>query len=106
MVIGNESAWNYLRGVLNHHPSGLNGHIVVEEFCQLLKSEDCHISFFQAFQVDRMEELMVKQPSLSSELLLHADHLLTSLANETDPIRHEYWLFLSRYLHSQFAKVN
>lgn len=102
-VCCNESAWNYLRGVLQHHPSGLNGHPVVEDFCQLLESENCRVSFFDAFLVDRMEELMLKQQDLSPQLLPKADQLLQSLATETDPIRKEYWLFLSRYLHSQFT---
>lgn len=102
-VCCNESAWNYLRGVLQHYPSGLNGHPVIEEFCQFLEDENCQVSFFHAFLVDRMEELMLKQQSLCQELLPKADKLLQSLATETDPIRREYWMFLSRYLHSQFT---
>jgi len=102
-VCCNESAWNYLRGVLQHHSSGLNGHPIVEDFCQLLESENCRVPFFDAFLVDRMEELMQKQQDLSQQLLPKADQLLQSLATETDPIRKEYWLFLSRYLHSQFT---
>ena len=30
--------------------------------------------------------------------------MLQLLANETDPIRREYWLFLSRHLHFQYGQ--
>nr|CAG4647177.1 EOG090X08PK [Megafenestra aurita]SVE92480.1 EOG090X08PK [Megafenestra aurita] len=102
-VCHNESAWNYLRGVLSHHPSGLNGHPVVEELCQFLEENHCKVSFYFAFLVDRMEERMQSDTYARKELLPKADEVLQSLATQVDPIRREYWLFLSRYLNSQFA---
>nr|CAG4641817.1 EOG090X08PK [Eurycercus lamellatus] len=102
-VCCNESAWNFLRGILSHHSTGLNGHPVVEELCQYLESQNSRVPFYLAFLVDRMEESMKTNASSSKELLPKADQLLQSLATETDPIRREYWLFLSRYLNSEFS---
>nr|CAG4651103.1 EOG090X08PK [Simocephalus serrulatus]SVE94328.1 EOG090X08PK [Simocephalus serrulatus] len=99
----NESAWNYLRGVLSHHPTGLNGHPVVEELCESLETNHCDVPFYMAFLVDRMEEMMQANASTSKVLLPKADEVLQSLATKIDPIRREYWLFLSRYLNSQFT---
>ncbi len=123
--------------ILAHHATGLNGHAVVEEFCQRLdESTHKNVRFYMAFQVDRMEELMQSDKSKTAQLLPKAQQvkaidtigvhstvyfdirsaviiqytllvypqLLQSLATETDPIRCEYWLFLSRCLHSQFAQ--
>jgi len=73
LLCRNESAWNYLRGVLKHHSTGLNGHTVVEEFCRFLEGEDCRVPFFHAFLVDRMEELMLREKSKCQELLPKAD---------------------------------
>nr|CAG4636295.1 EOG090X08PK [Eubosmina coregoni]SVE69888.1 EOG090X08PK [Eubosmina coregoni] len=102
-VKGNESAWNYLRGILSHHSTGLNGHPVVEEFCQFLESDQCKVSHYLAFLVDRYEQLMKADASTSKEHLPKADQILEELATEIDPMRREYWLFLSRYLNSEFA---
>nr|CAG4638551.1 EOG090X08PK [Cyclestheria hislopi] len=98
----NESAWNYLRGVLAHYPDGLNGHSIVEELCQHFELHNNRIPFFTAFLVDRMEELMTKDKSKCKELLPKATELLQTLAMETDPIRREYWCFLSRHFNSKF----
>ena len=72
-----------------------------------------------------MEETMQSDASSSQSLLPKADQvrkkclvwvfhiflilqivfiqILQSLATKVDPIRREYWLFLSRFLNSQFA---
>ncbi|KAI9562133.1 hypothetical protein GHT06_013098 [Daphnia sinensis] len=102
-VCNNESAWNYLRGILAHYPSGLNGHPVVEELCQFLDDNKSESPYYFAFLVDRMEELMQSDASKRQVLLPKADEILQVLATKVDPIRREYWLFLSRYLNSQFA---
>ena len=98
----------------------------MEELCQFLEGHLCKVSHYLAFLVDRYEELMKTDASKSQEYLPKADQvnimilqitidllligptffklqLLESLATEIDPMRREYWLFLSRYLNSEFA---
>ncbi|EFX85035.1 hypothetical protein DAPPUDRAFT_209281 [Daphnia pulex] len=103
IICNNESAWNYLRGILSHCPTGLNGHPIVEELCQFLDDNKSEAPFYFAFLVDRMEEMMQSDPSKREILLPKADEVLQLLATKMDPIRREYWLFLSRYLNSQFT---
>nr|CAG4646375.1 EOG090X08PK [Macrothrix elegans] len=101
-VCSNESAWNYLRGILSHHPTGLNSHPLVEEFCEFLESNKNRVSFYLAFMVDKMEEQMNKDSTKCEELLKKSDQILQALSTDIDPMRREYWSFLSRYLSSRF----
>nr|SVE74272.1 EOG090X08PK [Daphnia barbata] len=102
-LCNNESAWNYLRGILAHCKTGLNGHPVVEDLCQFLDDKKTEAPYYYAFLVDRMEEMMQLDASKRQVLLPKADEVLQLLATKMDPIRREYWLFLSRYLNSQFT---
>jgi hypothetical protein len=60
--------------VLTHHPTGLNGHPVVEEFVQrLAESGRSRVPFYSAFLVDRMEETMRQDKSRAEQLLAQAE---------------------------------
>ena len=91
--------------ILSHCPTGLNGHPIVEELCQFLDYNKSEAPFYFSFLVDRMEEMMKSDPLKREVLLPKADQVrdFLGLATKMDPIRREYWLFLSRYLNSQFA---
>nr|CAG4640985.1 EOG090X08PK [Eulimnadia texana] len=102
-VKDNESAWNYLRGILEFHEGGLNGHPVVEELCEYLASHNCRISHYLAFLVDRLEEKMTKKIETENSLK-QSFELLQDLATEADPIRIEYWQFLSRQFQNEFGQ--
>jgi hypothetical protein len=59
---------------LTHHPTGLNGHPVVEEFVQrLAESGRSRVPFYSAFLVDRMEETMRQDKSRAEQLLAQAE---------------------------------
>ena len=64
---------------MSHHPTGLNGHPIVEELCQFLESHLCKVSHYLAFLVDRYEELMKANASNSQEYLAKADQVNISI---------------------------
>lgn len=59
--------------ILAHYPTKLNGHPLVEEFCQYLETKGCEVSHYLAFLVDRIEERLQSDPNLASDLLPVAD---------------------------------
>lgn len=72
---GTFHSFTFYFSILIHHPSGLNGHPIVDDFCQLLESQGCKVPFFLAFLVDRMEESMKSKVEMRKELLPKADQV-------------------------------
>jgi len=98
-VPGNESAWNYLRGLIEHSDESVVGPLKekVTTFCEeLLKGGDSPVEtkakkgqspYLMAMLVDLYKE------SGDSEDIKKAHELCKDLAEKHDTIRREYWEF-------------
>lgn len=87
--------------VLSHHPGGLNDHPIVEEYCHFLEDQKSQVSFYLSFLVDRMEEQMKANPSLSKELLPKADQVLVHFVSDVFFLLNKFfsYIFYSYFSH-------
>lgn len=100
-VKNNESAWNYLRGVMLHDKRGISGNAVVTSFCEELYKNKCRSSFLLAFIIDVCDEAIKKEETNSLHNATRAIELCQALAGKYDKIRCKYW----NYLSEKFKKV-
>ncbi|XP_013173207.1 PREDICTED: protein farnesyltransferase/geranylgeranyltransferase type-1 subunit alpha [Papilio xuthus] len=94
-VKNNESAWNYLRGVLLHDSKGLSGNTEVTSFCEELYSNKCRSPYLMAFLIDICDEAIKKGEINSSYNAEKALDLCHALATKYDKIRCKYWNFIA-----------
>lgn len=94
-IKNNESAWNYLRGVLLHDKRGLSGNAVVASFCEELYKNKCRSTYLLAFLVDICDEALKKGENNSLHNSNRAMELCAALANKYDKIRSKYWNYIS-----------
>lgn len=100
-VKNNESAWNYLRGVLLHDKRGISGNAVVLSFCDELYRSRCRSPFLLAFIIDICDEAIKKEDISGSYNAHRAIELCEALATKYDKIRSKYW----NYLCDKFKKL-
>lgn len=94
-VKNNESAWNYLRGVLLHDKRGMSGNAVVLSFCDELYRNRCRSPYLLAFIIDICDEAIKKDDISGSYNAHRAIELCEALATKYDKIRSKYWNYLS-----------
>ncbi|XP_045450044.1 protein farnesyltransferase/geranylgeranyltransferase type-1 subunit alpha-like [Melitaea cinxia] len=94
-VKNNESAWNYLRGVLLHDKRGISGNAVVTSFCEDLYKNRCRSPYLLAFIIDICEENLRKGESSYLYNSERAVDLCQALATKYDKIRSKYWNYYS-----------
>lgn len=94
-VKNNESAWNYLRGIMLHDKRGLSGNAVVVSFCEDLYKAKCRSPYLLAFLVDICDEAIKKGESNCLQNPTRAIELCQALATKYDKIRSKYWNYLS-----------
>ncbi|KAG8222735.1 hypothetical protein J437_LFUL008132 [Ladona fulva] len=106
----NESAWNYLRGVLEQQENGLAGKDnLVKKFCEeLLDTSEkgkTKSPYLLAYVVDLLEESMGRGEDVPQNLE-KALEICKSLSSTHDTIRREYWNYISQSLEKKFKKGN
>ncbi|CAG9832724.1 unnamed protein product [Diabrotica balteata] len=91
LVTENESAWNYLRGLLLHDKAGLSNNKKVTEFCNSLYESGNRSPFLLAIIVDMCYEQITEGSGDSEYTLERAKQLCEDLINKYDKIRANYW---------------
>lgn len=88
----NESAWNYLRGLIIHDKGGLSQNEDVTKFCEKLYEEGNRSPYLLASLVDMCEEQIsqgvLDHPKYNLKRLLELCH---ELAEKYDTVRCKYW---------------
>ncbi|CAH2241781.1 protein farnesyltransferase/geranylgeranyltransferase type-1 subunit alpha [Pararge aegeria] len=97
-VKNNESAWNYLRGVLLHDKRGIGGNAVVLSCCEELYKNRCRSPYLLGFIIDICDEAIKKGETNSIYCADRAIELCQALATKYDKIRSKYWNYLSENL--------
>ncbi|KAJ8917977.1 hypothetical protein NQ315_011430 [Exocentrus adspersus] len=93
-VTENESAWNYLRGLLLHDKGGLSKNEKVTEFCEELYKSGNRSPFLLAVLVDMCYEQVNEAGGDSVYTLERAKQLCNDLATKYDTIRAKYWQYM------------
>lgn len=88
----NESAWNYLRGLLLQDTGGLSQNKDVTSFCENLYELGNRSPYLLALIVDMCDE-QVSQHNLNHEKynVKRATELCSELATSYDVVRQKYW---------------
>ncbi|XP_077992365.1 protein farnesyltransferase/geranylgeranyltransferase type-1 subunit alpha-like [Glandiceps talaboti] len=92
----NESAWNYLRGVLSEKE--LHSYPGVMEFCQRLYEGEIRSPHLLGFMIDIYDAMIESGNCDKEDTLKQATEMCASLAEKFDVIRKEYWSYVSRSL--------
>ncbi|XP_071169555.1 protein farnesyltransferase/geranylgeranyltransferase type-1 subunit alpha-like [Mytilus edulis] len=98
----NESAWNYLKGVLLDRE--LSTYPGLMEFCQQLYNDRYRSPYLIACMIDAYEEMLENNNGDQEETLKKSVQMCTSLADEFDTIRSEYWNYVSRVLSNKYGQ--
>lgn len=96
---GNESSWNYLRGILKFR--SLTYYENVIETIEHLLASECKSPHLLGFKIDCICEKMKEKPN--SNMREEALQLCDQLSKNLDPIRKEYWKFIASEIASKFA---
>lgn len=109
IVKGNESAWNYLRGVLNQceDESGREElRIMTRQMCEKLLAEGTEVPALLGFMVELLQQDLERKKEaedVREEQLARVESLCDQLSNDCDKIRHKYWKYISTNARIKYA---
>ncbi|XP_066246112.1 protein farnesyltransferase/geranylgeranyltransferase type-1 subunit alpha [Euwallacea similis] len=104
ILMDNESAWNYLRGLLLHDKGGLSRNKKVTEFFENMYKEGNRSPFLLAFIVDMCSERSLEHGEGEEDntySVARAKELCNDLATKFDTIRGKYWEYMADTIEKQ-----
>ncbi|KAH8377043.1 hypothetical protein KR093_002940 [Drosophila rubida] len=107
VIKNNESAWNYLVGVLRQSPRGqLNSSPEVVQFSEGLYSAGNRSPYLLAFLIDLYQEqaLQRREAIDNNQLAQKVYTLCEDMATKHDVIRRKYWSYVAEHLKTQLSK--
>ncbi|XP_030382847.1 protein farnesyltransferase/geranylgeranyltransferase type-1 subunit alpha [Scaptodrosophila lebanonensis] len=103
IIKGNESAWNYLVGVLRQSEDGLlSSYPEVLEFSEELYNAGNRSPYLLAFLIDVYQEQAL-QDGANEQLARKVYTLCDDMATKHDVIRRKYWQYVAANLKSQLS---
>jgi len=94
----NESAWNYLRGCLDHctDPDTVaSQRELVKRRCDAMLEGGCDSPYLLGFMVEILQRRLEEGEGEKEDLVNKAVQLCGQLSTQYDPVRKRYWDFLS-----------
>ena len=105
----NESAWNYLRGVLDHCEDGDTAETqrkFVMRKCLELIQEGCDSSYLHGFVVELYKHQLEDDPEADKEeIVKKINDLCHKLSQELDIVRSKYWTFISDSISRKYTNT-
>lgn len=106
----NESAWNYLLGIMRKSSKSLDSFNIVTETCENLSQnkETCSshvLSFMVTYLTEQLPEFQQTKPEQFKATFSKATELCEKLANEIDTLRVEYWKYQAKSLLEKYPNV-
>ncbi|XP_052851223.1 protein farnesyltransferase/geranylgeranyltransferase type-1 subunit alpha [Drosophila gunungcola] len=109
IIKNNESAWNYLVGVMRQGDNGkaqLNSYPEVVEFVEELYQAGNRSPYLVAFLIDLYQEQALQLKVGDSDQLARKVYgLCDDMASKHDTIRRKYWHYVATHLKNQLSKV-
>jgi len=102
-VSRNESAWNYLRGLLNHCDVSEEVELrsKIHSFCSEMQKDGNTSPYLLSTIIDLDKDEGLKNKDIAK--LENAAQLCKSLADDHDVIRKEYWNYIAKTIQTQIA---
>jgi protein farnesyltransferase/geranylgeranyltransferase type-1 subunit alpha len=101
MAPNNESAWNYLHGVLKG--KDISSQQDVREMCDQLISQQVCSPHLMSTMIDIYDEEASRG---NNDSLVKAIELCAELSTKIDPIRERYWNYIAKKLKSKHGQIN
>lgn len=101
VVKNNESAWNYLGGILRHGDHGtVNRNVEVISFCEELYASGVRSPYLLAFLIDLYKEQCLQQTNEADAEVLSKKvyNLCSDMSKNHDVVRRKYWQYVADQL--------